>query len=289
MDRLLAVQTMASAIERGKAVFSGNLVDEASDDSTKTLATAIYQKLRMDILTGDLKPGAKLRVKPITEAYGGGASPTREALNRLSAESFVRRIDQRGFQVAPVSAEDLRELTRTRILLNETIMRESIKNGDAAWEDAIILAGHRLKRTPNVTAEGEISARWESIHRAFHQSLESACNSHWLLELSNALFDYNDRYRHLSFKSSGERRDAAAEHGELMDAVLDRDADHAVKLMSEHILATSNAICDAFLREPDSLLQKKAPPKAESGQRPRGAIGKRGRSVVSKNSRALCG
>ena len=45
------------------------------------------------------------------ERYEIGATPLREALNRLSAEELVRREEQRGFRVAPVSLSDLAELT----------------------------------------------------------------------------------------------------------------------------------------------------------------------------------
>ena len=70
----------------------------------------------------------------------------REALNRATNDGLVRQSDLRGFYAAPVSAQDLVELTKARCLLAEVCLRESILNGDAAWEEAIVVAHHRLSR-----------------------------------------------------------------------------------------------------------------------------------------------
>ena len=84
-----------------------------------TRASAVYEQLRADITHGVLEPGAKLRVGAMGERYGVGASPLREALNRLSAEGLVARTDQRGFSVAALSWDELPILTRNRVQLAE--------------------------------------------------------------------------------------------------------------------------------------------------------------------------
>ena len=57
--------------------------------ATATRASAVYERLRADIAHGVLEPGSKLRVGAMSERYGVGASPLREALSRLSAEGLV--------------------------------------------------------------------------------------------------------------------------------------------------------------------------------------------------------
>jgi len=202
--------------------------------SPETMASAIYRKLRHDIVKGILAPGEKLRIELLTERYGVGGSPAREALNRLSAESFVRRHDQRGFQVAPVSIEDLAELTRTRCMLNEITLREAIARGDEAWEEQIVLTCHRLMRTEFQLPDASINPEWEKRHRAFHSTLIAACGSRWLIQLSETLFDCADRYRHISMKSS-ERRDVGAEHQAIMNAVINHDVTTSVRLLNDHV------------------------------------------------------
>lgn len=209
----------------------------AANLSGATRASTVYLLLRQDIIRAKLLPGEKLRVENLTERYGVGPTPVREALNRLSADGLVLQQDQRGFRVAPVSVEDLTEVVRTRIWLEEIAIRESVKNGDDAWEEGVLLAYRRLTRIPNRLAEDSQSANpdWENQHHAFHHALIAACPSKTLLGFCDRLFESADRYRHLAVRHTHKgARDVNAEHKALMEAVLDRRADVAIDLLKEH-------------------------------------------------------
>jgi DNA-binding transcriptional MocR family regulator len=133
----------------------------ASADGTTgaTRASAVYEQLRDDITRGVLEPGSKLRVGAISERYGVGASPLREALSRLSAEGLVARTDQRGFSVAALNWDELPVLTRNRVQLESLALAESIEHRDAAWEDQLALLVHRLSRTPAFTGGRPLCAQ----------------------------------------------------------------------------------------------------------------------------------
>lgn len=209
-----------------------------------TLSSAIYARLRRDILLGVFRPGEKLAIEALCARYGIGATPLREALNRLSAEDLVVRADQRGFRVAPVSPEDLEELTKTLCWIGELALREAIRNGDAAWEEAIVLAAHRLSRVPREGPEGysSFNPEWETLHRAFHLALIAACGSHWLIDFYATLLDRNTRYRYLAFADASMPRDAEAEHRDIVEAVLARDTGRAVAAAEAHMRRTSDTV-----------------------------------------------
>jgi DNA-binding GntR family transcriptional regulator len=80
----------------------------------RSLVEAAYETIRHEILNGTLQPGTKLRFEMLRKRFGFGASTLREALTRLVGEALVTSEEQRGFKVAPVSFEDLADLTRTR-------------------------------------------------------------------------------------------------------------------------------------------------------------------------------
>jgi GntR family transcriptional regulator, carbon starvation induced regulator len=204
----------------------------------ETLATAAYTRLRREILTSVLEPGAKLRIRELCDRYQMSVSPIREALNRVSREGLVQQSDQRGFSVAPLSIEDLEELTRTRIWVNEIAIRESIRSGDQAWEEGIVLAYHRMVRTQRYLADGEHNPDWELRHRAFHVSLIAACRSRPLLQFFDQLFDAADRYRYLWRPDANDTRSAEA-HREIMDVVISRDVDQAVRRLTVHFSVTA--------------------------------------------------
>lgn len=220
---------------------------EHSQPAAPTRATAIYAILRREIIRGELLPGEKLRVEALAGRCKVGATPVREALNRLSMEGLVAQQDQRGFRVTPVSTQHLAELTRTRIWVTEIALRESIAAGDPAWEDHLVLAYRRLARTQNRLddAPHEMNPEWEDLHRSFHLALVAACPSRTLLEFSERLFDEGERYRHLSVRgSSSGARDVREEHRELLEATVARDTALAVRLMNQHTLLTTRTLLE---------------------------------------------
>jgi GntR family transcriptional regulator, carbon starvation induced regulator len=223
-------------------------------DGSHTLATSIHSRLRQDILRGVFQPGERLRIDGLCDRYGIGATPLREALNRLSAEELVMREEQRGFRVAPVSLTDLAELTKTCCWISELALRESIKNGNADWEEAVVLAAHRLSRVPREGAEGYASfnPEWEERHRIFHLTLIAACGSRWLVDFYATLMDRNTRYRYLAFADGSEPRDVDAEHRAIVDAVVARDADRAVAAANAHLRMTTDSV---IARQTEALIQ----------------------------------
>ncbi len=215
--------------------------------SSGTLTGAVFEKLRRELVTGVWRPGERLRADVLGERYGVGASPVREALNRLSAERLVVQLDQRGFRVAPISRDDLFEITRTRCWIDEIGVRESIAHGDETWEEGIILAFHRLVRIQETdVASGRLSEEWERRHRLFHGALVGACRSSWLVDFSLSLYDCFDRYRFLStgaIDADSSRHDGAdREHRALMEAAVSRRADDAVAMLRQHFTETANSI-----------------------------------------------
>ncbi len=227
-----------------------------------TLASTVYEQLRRDIVSVRLAPGEKLRIEALRARYGVGGSPVREALNRLSAEGLVWQQDQKGFRVAPVSEQELEELTRTRCWVNETALRDAIAHGDADWEEACVLAFHRLSRTQGRLDDGSINPDWERQHRAFHAALISACRSRWLLNFSDMLFDCADRYRHLSARAAlNAARNVPAEHRAILDATIDRKADEAIALLNAHVSKTTEVVQSAGI----AILSKPAAKAKASG------------------------
>ncbi|WP_062227428.1 GntR family transcriptional regulator [Aureimonas frigidaquae] len=209
------------------------------DSDKLTSATAVYGKIRRDILTGEIAAGQKLLIDKMAQRYECGTNPVREALNRLSAERLVDRREQRGFYVPPLSLESLRELVRTRCWLEGRALEESIANRTPAWEEGIIVTHYRLARTPiHLAEDGGDNREWEGHHRAFHDALIANCGSTWLLAFCHEMMDQAVRYRFASMSTCYPRRDAEGEHTAIMEAALDGDAPNAVRLLSEQYMLT---------------------------------------------------
>lgn len=212
------------------------------DGDTKTLMSSVYDRLRSDIVDGELRPGARLRFDELKDSYGVGLSPLREALTRLAAEKLVVLEEHKGFRVAPISRSDLTDLLFMRQEVESLAISRSIAHGDDQWESAVVAAIHALGKRASLTPDGHIDPEWETRHRAFHDSLVAACDSPRLLLYRCQLTDHADRYRKLSHHYSASGRDHLAEHCALSDAVVARDTETANKLIRLHLSRTVEII-----------------------------------------------
>jgi DNA-binding GntR family transcriptional regulator len=216
-----------------------------------TRADDAYQRLRADILCGALPPGHKLKFDVMQSDLGYSASPLREALTRLTSDGLVTSEHHRGFTVAEISYDELKDITRLRCLLEPLAFKESIAEGDDAWEADLLSAFHRLSKIeervgsePNVPDDN-----WAFWHKKFHDTLLASCPSVKLLQIRTNLFEQSERYRFLSAARRKTTRDKLKEHKQLMDAALERDADKACKLMEDHIMLTAEHLIAALKKE----------------------------------------
>lgn len=211
------------------------------DLAPRSLTENAHAVLRADILACRLVPGARLKIAELCQQLDVSLGAVREALSRLSAEGLVESEAQKGFRVAPVSADDLDDLTRTRIEIETLCLRRAIAHGGVEWETRIVGAMHRLSRTPE-RAEGDeqrVSDAWATAHADFHFALVEACDSPWMLRLETLLSTQAERYRRLSVPAAPRPRNLEGEHRAIMDAVLARNAELACRLIADHFTTTA--------------------------------------------------
>jgi DNA-binding GntR family transcriptional regulator len=79
----------------------------------------------------------------------------RELLNRLSSEGLVVAESRRGFEVAPVSAQNMRALAELRLLLETHALTQSFKSGGMDWERRVASAHHKLAATERRQQAGD--------------------------------------------------------------------------------------------------------------------------------------
>ncbi|MGJ4895172.1 MULTISPECIES: GntR family transcriptional regulator [unclassified Bradyrhizobium] len=190
-----------------------------------------YRRIRSDIIFGVLTPSGRLRLEAMKEDYGVSISTLREILNRLASEGFVVAEGQRGFEVAPVSLQNLRELAELRILLEHHAMAESFRAGDVEWEGRVVSAHHKLAATERtILKEGDDPELRKRYDGEFHQALISRCGSRELMHTHSIVFDKYFRYA-LRYRGS----ETINQHKALLECALRRDIEGARTVLSEHI------------------------------------------------------
>jgi DNA-binding GntR family transcriptional regulator len=190
-----------------------------------------YQRIRSDIIFGVLPPSERLKLDTMRHEYGVSVSTLREILNRLASDGFVVAEAQRGFEVAPVSIRNLRELAQLRILLEHHAMTESFLAGDMEWEGRVVSAHHKLAATERlVHAEGDVPELRRRYDSEFHQALISNCGSRELMKTHATVFDKYFRYA-LRYRGNA----TAKQHTALLNCALERDAEKARTILVDHI------------------------------------------------------
>lgn len=214
----------------------------AGEPSSQTYRA--YALLRDAILTGTLRPGARIKIDTIRETTGIGMSPVREALSLLSSEGLVNRHDQRGFWAAEIGEADFTELLRTRCWVEGKALRLSIAQGGADWQAAVIAAEARLAATPRSAQSDSFQSNdaWEVAHRDFHRALIAACGSRYLIQFCGRLYDLNIRYRNIAGRLAYPERPFDVEHREIRDLVVARDAEGAVAALIHHYETTGTYV-----------------------------------------------
>ena len=203
--------------------------------SRNIVGASTYQRIKRDIIFGELAPGSKLKLDGLRERYQASMSTLRETLNRLASEGFVDALDQRGFFVTPVSREDLIEIANLRVLLECHALRLSIANGDTDWEGNLVAAHHKLHLMEQKMLVGDDSQKedWKRYDWEFHLALIEACGSQNLLSLHSVLYDKYLRYQMLVLTYRGE--EAVEEHRKVFEAALAGDIDIAAETLKTHI------------------------------------------------------
>jgi GntR family transcriptional regulator, carbon starvation induced regulator len=190
----------------------------------------VFNRLRADVLNGQLEPGSRLAMAELRQRYEIGLSPLREALSRLVGEGLVVAEGQRGFRVAPFSAADVDDLLFVWQTLVEGALRAAMARRDEHWEASVVAAFHVLERRVDYAASENSVERdsYEEAHRAFFLALTAGAGSPRASYIQGALYDQARRYRLLLSRVQPDARGDLEANRTLMNLVLTGQTDKAV-------------------------------------------------------------
>jgi DNA-binding GntR family transcriptional regulator len=212
-----------------------------------SLTTEAYLQIRADILSCRLLPGGKLNISDLCAARGFSLGAVREALSRLTSEGLVQAEPRKGFRVAPVSEDELRDINDVLCTIECLCLESAIENGDLKWEAGVVSTLFELSRLPANDPDdpARISETWAETHQRFHRALVAACTSPWLLKLREILFVQSERYLRVSVPLDTSGRDLNADHKKIANASIARDKAAATIAMRDHLTRTTRILLAA--------------------------------------------
>lgn len=196
--------------------------------------------VRALIMSGELRPGTSVRSEAIGEALNISTTPAREALQALRVEGFLELIPRRGFQVAPLTGQDIRDLFKVQALIGGELAARAATNATEA-EIAELEALH-----DDLVAAAEVNdvELLEERNHAFHRRVNLLARSRkiiWALELIT-------RYVPRQFYSSisGWPESTLQDHGRILDGIRAKDPEAASAAIEAHIVHAGELLAAYF-------------------------------------------
>ncbi|WP_028922001.1 GntR family transcriptional regulator [Pseudonocardia acaciae] len=193
------------------------------------MSVNVYDRIRRDIASGELSPGAPLVELAMAARYGTSRTPIREALRRLEQDGMVERAD-RGMRVRARSSEEVLEIYDVRISLEATAARWA---ADRRTELDLL----RLRRDHErmlATDAGDADAMAAS-NRRFHETLWTASHNSTLIDMLRHLNAHLTRYPDTTLTWKDRWGTALDEHARLIEAIDRRDTAEAAKIAEAHM------------------------------------------------------
>lgn len=192
---------------------------------------AVYGAIRKAMLSGHLRPGAKLQEPVLARLLEVSRERVRKALHRLVHERWLEAVPNRGTFVPAPSVEELRELYEVRAILEDAVVAKLARG--AANGMARRLRAHVAEERSAVKS-GDRS-RLFGLSTEFHALLADLCGNEQLSSTLKALLPRSSL--HFSLFAPPQLHNCAGphDHGDIVKAVLAGDADRARTLMREHL------------------------------------------------------
>jgi DNA-binding GntR family transcriptional regulator len=215
---------------------------------------AVYERLKGDIESLRMRPGAKLSEVQLGEELGASRTPVREAIRRLAREGLVDFVPGEVARVAALTLGGVRALFEFRMLLEP---RAAASVATAGSADERVLAPFReLLERLEVFDESfralDSAAQKGSYHEfyditeAFDQAVIAACRNPYLARTIRDLRGQTVRLRHLSHSGPRRMLTSLEEHRAMLKAVTHGDAQAAEAACRHHLAQTLQALIDSL-------------------------------------------
>ncbi|MGP5071335.1 GntR family transcriptional regulator [Arthrobacter rhombi] len=199
------------------------------------LAGQAYEKLLLQMISGQRPPGEWLNIGALSREMGLSATPIREALARLEPTGFVLRHPLRGYEVAPLlSPTEVVQLMDARLLFEPTFAAEATTRSTPAFLEELVETIESMERTGQVTDPEALKKSWVA-DELFHTLISTQTGNPFTHRAFTALGSELQRFRLSGSAGKTHALDAAMEHRAIYEAIRSGDETAAAEHMRAHI------------------------------------------------------
>jgi DNA-binding GntR family transcriptional regulator len=200
----------------------------------RLLSEKIASEIRSAVLSGEMRPGMRIRQELLAAHFGASRIPVREALKQLENEGLVVLAPNRGAWIADVNSEESIEVYKIREAVEPLAIFESVPSLTDSDIDSLDATVRELERV--TTLEGYIQ-----LDREFHLRTYSRARMPQLLAMVERFWNSTQHFRRQFVKETFAKDGlpfSDPQHLLLMDAIRGRDAEAAQVLVRLHIRRT---------------------------------------------------
>jgi DNA-binding GntR family transcriptional regulator len=204
----------------------------------------VFDLVRGEILTCALKPGEELREGDLARRYGVSKSPVRDAMQKLEFEGLVEIEPRRGHRVKPISVSDAKDILELRIILETAAARKIITS--ASDDDVAALDRFRVADINSIPG-------FTAYNREFHHALSALSGNRRLAEETRRVMEIYDRLCVVSLqeqRGKGGFAEPLADHCAIIDAIQNRNAAQAARVVARHVGKSRTSIIRGLGRRP---------------------------------------
>lgn len=206
-----------------------------------SLPEFVYGELRKAILNGVFRPGQMLRQEEVAARMGVSRSPLREALPRLEAEGIVVLHPRRGYAVAELRPEEIREVFELRVLLESQLAVHAVAQRTEADIAKVYEIANQMRQVADATDEKSIRD-WFELNIGFHEALLSPAKMpHYMRALATAR-GVIEAYIRAEVRLTGDKHEAQHEHALLAQAFVNGDTEGFIELIRHHSFHTRDRL-----------------------------------------------
>jgi DNA-binding GntR family transcriptional regulator len=203
---------------------------------SKSLTEQAADAIRARIVDGELQLGEALSEIALAAELGVSKTPVREALLHLKQEGLVEVLPQRGTYVFQMNADQVRQLSELRCVLETAALAMAMAHrpADLAAElDAIVTA-------MDAAIGSRDAARYRTLDGVFHQVIVDLCGNGYLAAAYSGMAFRVQTLRNRLSLDPALNRTSLAEHLSLVRLIGAGDADQAAALLRRHIRGTQD-------------------------------------------------
>jgi len=202
------------------------------------LSERIASDLRSAVLSGEMRPGTRIRQELLAAQFGASRIPVRDALKQLENEGLIVLAPNRGAWIADVNSEESVEIYKIREAVEPLAIFESVPNLTDSDIDSLDATVRDLERVTTIE-------EYIQLDRVFHLRTYARARMPQLLAMIERYWNSTQHFRR-SFVREAFARDGLPfsdpQHLLLMDAIRVRDAEAAHALIRLHIRRTRLSI-----------------------------------------------